>query len=257
MAQTQLNYSLAGPESGELVVFLHGFAGDLNGWGNLQVGLSSSLRSVAFDLPGHGGSLDYPQTCNAVVAAKAVMDDLDAMGEERVHLVGHSMGGAVACLIAFRRPDLVASLTLLAPGGFGPEINHNLLRHYSKASNVKDIHILLEQFFGWEFEVPTALAELVAEHRQDPRALAAVQATADAILDGTGQKCLPTAQLADLPCPIKVIWGTQDRVLPTRQSHKLPGTIATHVFERVGHMVHLEAARECLFLIKQNVAAGR
>ncbi len=43
--------------------------------------------------------------------------------------------------------------------------------------------------------------------------------------------------------PIKVLWGTQDRVLPTRQAHKLPGVVATHIFERTGHMLHLEAAQ--------------
>lgn len=256
MAQTQLNHVQMGPEEGELVVFIHGFAGDLTGWGNLQVGLSSSIRSIAFDLPGHGGSLDYPESCNAMVAAKAIVTDLEALGEQRVHLVGHSLGGATASLIAFKKPELVASLTLLAPGGFGPEINHNLLRHYSKAKDVDQIHILLEQFFGWEFEVPKALAEQVAKYRENPGALDAVQATAEAIIDGNVQKCLPTAQFADFSFPVKVIWGTQDRVLPTRQSHKLPGVIATHVFERVGHMPHIEIPREVLALIRQNVATG-
>ncbi|MCV6547092.1 MAG: alpha/beta fold hydrolase [Cohaesibacter sp.] len=257
MAQTQLNFVQMGPKTGDLVVFIHGFAGDLTGWGNLQVGLSSSLRSVAFDLPGHGGSLAYPHECNAMVAAKAILADLEALGERRVHLVGHSLGGAVATLMGFKQPELVASLTLLAPGGFGPEINHTLLRHYAKARDVEQIHILLEQFFGWDFDVPKSLAEHVATFRQTPGALEAVQATADAILDGKGQKCLPTAQLASFSCPVKVIWGTQDRVLPTRQSHKLPGLVATHVFEGVGHMPHLECAREVLALIRQNVAAGQ
>ena len=109
MQKSKLNYNAMGPEDGPVVVFLHGFAGDLNGWANLQVGLSSSMRTIAFDLPGHGYSLDFPEDCNAVVAAKAVMTELAEMALSRVHLVGHSMGGAVAALIALKQPDLVAS----------------------------------------------------------------------------------------------------------------------------------------------------
>ncbi len=66
------------------------------------------------------------------------------------------------------------------------------------------------------------------------------------------QKTLPREELAALPLPIRVVWGTQDRVLPTRQAHKLPGMVATHIFERVGHMVHLEIPREVTRLILLN-----
>ncbi|WP_210200363.1 alpha/beta fold hydrolase [Cohaesibacter celericrescens] len=256
MSEPQLNHVSIGPESGPAVVFLHGFAGDLTGWANLQVGLSASIRSIAFDLPGHGGSLDYPKTCNAVVAAKAVMADLNALDIEAVHLVGHSMGGAVASLIAMKQPDRVASLTLLAPGGFGPEINQSLLRNYARAEDADSIHVLLDQFFGWEFDVPKSLAEQIAVHRAKPGALAALQATAEAIIDGKVQKILPLAELGSLPIPIKVIWGTQDRVLPTRHSYSLPPRMAVHVFDRVGHMPHIEKGRDILALIRQNIKAA-
>ncbi len=256
MGDTALNYVAMGPETGPAVVFLHGFAGDHTGWANLQVGLSSSMRSIAFDLPGHGGSLSYPKTCNAVVAAKAVMADLSALGISEIHLVGHSMGGAVASLIAMRDPDLVKSLTLVASGGFGPEINQSLLRNYAKAKDADSIHVLLDQFFGWEYDAPIAMAEQVAAYRQKPGAMEALQATAEAILDGKEQKCLPLKEIGALPMPIKVIWGTQDRVLPTRHSHKLPPMMGVHVFHKVGHMPHIEIGREVLALIKQNILAS-
>lgn len=265
MADTQLHYVMTGPENGpengpndtETVVFLHGFGGDLVGWANMQVGLSGSMRTIAFDLPGHGGSLDFPQACNAMGAAKAVMADLDALGLRRIHLVGHSMGGAVASLIALRSPERVASLTLLAPGGFGYEINQSLLRSYARARDVDTIEMLLELFFGWEYDVPRSLAEYAAEQRKRQGATEALMQTAELILDGKVQKVLPLEELGALPMPIKVIWGTQDRVLPTRHGHKLPPMIAVHVFDRVGHMPHIEVGREVLDLIRQNVRASR
>ncbi|CTQ56547.1 Dihydrolipoyllysine-residue acetyltransferase component of acetoin cleaving system [Roseibium album] len=243
-------------DDGAPVILLHGFGGDRQTWLNIQTGLSPKKRSIAFDLPGHGEALDWPNIGHAGIAAKAVLQSLETLGLPKVHLVGHSMGGTVACLVALREPELVASLTLLAPGGFGPEINHRLLRRYAIATDDSEMQVLLEQFFGWEFRLPKFLAKTAAESRARPGAAATLGAIADEIIDGSVQKTLPRDELAALTMPIKVIWGTQDRVLPTRQAHKLPGTVATHIFERVGHMPHLEIPSETIKLILQNAAAA-
>ena len=101
---------------GRTVVLLHGFGGSHSTWTDIQPALARDATVIAYDLPGHARSLDYPGAGPATVAAKAVAADLTAGGRGRVHLVGHSMGGAVATLIAMRSPERVASLTLLAPG---------------------------------------------------------------------------------------------------------------------------------------------
>ncbi|MTI42870.1 pyruvate dehydrogenase E2 component (dihydrolipoamide acetyltransferase) [Roseibium hamelinense] len=244
-----------GPAGGNagVIVFLHGFGGDRQTWVNLQTALASKVQSLAFDLPGHGEALDWPVVGNAGIAAKAVLQSIEAMGLSKVNLVGHSMGGAVAALIALRAPEKVGSLTLLAPGGFGPEINQKLLRRYAAATDPSEMEMLLEQFFGWEFKLPKFLAKTTAEARSRPGAVATLEAIAEEIIDGDVQKTLPRKELAELPLPVKVIWGTQDRVLPTRQAHKLPGVVATHIFERVGHMPHLEIPQEVTRLIRQNI----
>lgn len=241
-------------DGGAPIVLLHGFGGDRQTWLNIQTALAPKKRSIAFDLPGHGEALDWPRIGHAGVSAKAVAQSLEALDLQRVHLVGHSMGGAVAALIAMRNPDLVASMTLLAPGGFGPEINHRLLRRYATATDPELMEVLLEQFFGWEFKLPKFLARTAAESRARPGSAATLETIANEIIDGTVQKTLPRDELAALQMPIKVLWGTQDRVLPTRQAHKLPGIVATHIFERVGHMVHLEIPKDTTRLILQNAS---
>lgn len=245
-----------GSEGTTPIVLLHGFGGDASTWSNIQTALEAKHRTIAFDLPGHGAAVDWPEIGHAGLSAKAVSAALDGLSLERVHLVGHSMGGAIATLIALRAPQRIASLTLLAPGGFGPEINHRLLRRYAAATDETDIQILLEQFFGWECPIPRKLAGHIAANRQKPGASEALQTIVEQIIDGDVQKTLPSDQIADIGAPVKLIWGTQDRVLPTRQSHRLPGVVATHVFERVGHMPHLEIPREVARLIAENAASG-
>ena len=120
----------AGPKT---VVLLHGFGGCHDIWREVTATLAPGIRTLAYDLPGHGLSLDFPGSGPAKTAARAVLADLAARGIARVHVAGHSMGGAVATLMALAEPETIASLTLLAPGGFGPEINGPLLRRYAAA----------------------------------------------------------------------------------------------------------------------------
>ena len=250
----RLNSFTAGADKGVPIVLLHGFGGSHSVWESVVAAVSKRRKIIAFDLPGHGGSRPWPQPATPVVAAKAVDAELSAQKLRRVHLVGHSMGGAVAALIAMRLPDVIASLTLLSPGGFGTEINGRLLRRYAVARDEATLRPLLEQFFGWRNPLPDRfVAELVAE-REDPALMESLKAIADEIFKNDRQGVLPKEKLADLPCPVKVVWGTQDRVLPTRQAHHLPGLIASHVFEEVGHMLPVEIPGEVARLILQNAA---
>ena len=81
-------------------VLLHGFGGDARGFARLQDDLAASRRVISFDLPGHGRALDWPRIGGAGVAARAIAASLEALELERVHLVGHSMGGAAAAIMA-------------------------------------------------------------------------------------------------------------------------------------------------------------
>jgi pyruvate dehydrogenase E2 component (dihydrolipoamide acetyltransferase) len=237
---------------------LHGFAGERETWLALQVALEYRRRTIAFDLPGHGAARDWPQVGHAGVAAKAVVASLDALGVERFHLIGHSMGGAVATIIAhrFAETERVRSLTLLAPGGFGPEINHRLLRRFASATEAHEIQSLLEQFFGFERPVPRAMADRMALARRDPGVIERLMVVCEAILDGERQKAFDLAAMAQLPHPIRLVWGRQDRVLPVHQAAGVPGVVAVHLFDGVGHMPHLEIPREIARLAVEATAAG-
>lgn len=233
------------------VVLLHGFGASHTVWNAVRGHLGHQRRVLAFDLPGHAGSLAHPHG-SAAQAARAVLAALERRGVGRAHLVGHSMGGAAAALAGLMHPERTASLTLLAPGGFGREVNHRLLRRYAAATEEAELALLLENFFGWDASVPAGLAAAQAQERRAPGAIAALQGIVESFFDGDRQKVLAVADLARLSVPVKVLWGTQDRVLPTRQAHKLPGRIGVHIFERAGHMLPQEIPQDVAYLILEN-----
>lgn len=246
-----------GPEGRTPIVFVHGFAGDRETWIGQIIALENRRRVLAFDLPGHGAALEWPKIGHSGIASQALIASLDGLGIERFHLVGHSMGGAVSTISAFKLAgaDRVASLTLLAPGGFGPKIDAALLRAFAVARDESEIAALYARFFAPGRTIPAAIPRLIAEQRRDGRVTETLARVAEAILDGERQKGFELAELAHLPHPVRLVWGREDTVLPCDQSEAVPGTVAVHRFAGVGHMPHLEASREVSRIVAEATAA--
>lgn len=238
------------------MVLLHGFGGDRLAWNGIVADLARHARTVAVDLPGHGEAVDWPGTPDARECAEAVCESLDALGIARASLVGHSMGGAVAGIVGILRPDLVERLVLLAPGGFGPEMNVPLLRRYAAMTGEDEIVAVLSQFFAPGAALPEALPRLVAEQRQDARLRRSFAAVVEVLAKGDGQGTLPLETLADAPFPVSLVWGLEDRVLPVSQAIGAPAVFARHLLPGVGHMPHMEAPALVTRIILQ-AACGR
>jgi pimeloyl-ACP methyl ester carboxylesterase len=102
--------------TGPAVVALHGLGGTKGSFLPTVAALSGRFRVIAVDLPGFGDS-DKPigARYDARFFARAVVDLLDALGLERAHLIGNSLGGRIALEVGFRDPDRVRRLALLAP----------------------------------------------------------------------------------------------------------------------------------------------
>jgi predicted alpha/beta-fold hydrolase len=81
---------------GPAIVLLHGFGGDHMEWYDIQPDLSRDGLVLAYDLPGHGRSMDAPNAGSSGGTAKALLSDLQSRGIERFHVAGYSMGGAIA-----------------------------------------------------------------------------------------------------------------------------------------------------------------
>jgi pyruvate dehydrogenase E2 component (dihydrolipoamide acetyltransferase) len=238
------------------LVLVHGFGGDRLAWNGIVGALSRLRRTIAVDLPGHGEAVDWPGTADARSCAEALVESLDALGIGRASLVGHSMGGAVAGIVGLLRPDLVERLVLLAPGGFGPEMNVPLLRRYAHMTEEAEVVSVLSEFFGDGAPLPEALPRLVAEQRRDPRLRRSFAAVLEVLAKGNGQGMLPLQDLANSPFPVTLVWGMDDAVLPVSQAIGAPAVFARHLLPGVGHMPHMEAP-ELVIRIVAHTVCGR
>ena len=101
-------------ESGDPLVLVHGFTGDISDWRFQIEEFAPTHRLLVLDNRGHGRS-SAPRAPSAY-GIDVMADDLEAVaadvGFERYHLVGHSMGGGIAQEIALRSPHKLLSLTL-------------------------------------------------------------------------------------------------------------------------------------------------
>lgn len=234
------------------VVFLHGFAGHHGAWHGVMDHMPDPAHLIAYDLPGHAASSDFPDAGPPKRAAMAILSDLEDRRVNRAHIVGHSMGGAVAALCALIEPARVSGLTLLAPGGFGPEINHRLLTRYAAAETEAELRPCLEGLFGYLAPVPDGVSEATLAARAAAGQNAILQRIAAGLARDGKQGMLPLDALAAVDIPISVVWGEIDNVLPVRHAHNMPARFQRNIFPHLGHMLPEEAPEAIAALIAKD-----
>lgn len=228
----------------ETVVLVHGFGGDLNGWLFVQPALATTRRVVALDLPGHGGSTMDVGGAGVAALARVLEATLDALGVERAHLVGHSLGGAV-CLVAAGR---ASALTLIASASLGPAINGAYIEAFLAAERRKEMAAALGALFADPALVTRPMAEDVLKAKRIDGAQAALRAIAAACFPAGRQADDLRGRLAGLRIPAQLIWGLADRVIPVAHAEGLPAAVAVHRLD-AGHMPHIERAADVARLI--------
>src|SRR5439155_21817856 len=114
---------LEGDPDSPPVLLLHGSGRGLEDWAPQYPRLAGSHRVIALDLPGSGFSARAPEPTTLEVLARGVLETLDTLGERRpLHVIGNSLGGAVAMQLLVLDPARVASLVLVDSAGFGADI---------------------------------------------------------------------------------------------------------------------------------------
>ncbi len=246
-AAGRLRYARRG-EGGDAVSLIHGFGGDLDNWlFNIDT-LAGKASVFALDLPGHGQSTKTMPEGGVPALARAVTAFMDALGIEAAHLVGHSLGGAIAMLVAIEAPARVRSLTLIGSAGLGPEINADYLEGFVAAASRRDLKPMVEQLFADPSLVTRQLLEdLLRYKRLDGVEDALRSLSASFLVDR--QQGVFADSLDGIDAPVLVVWGEDDRIIPAAHATALDGRARAEIIPGAGHMVQMEKANRVNELI--------
>jgi pyruvate dehydrogenase E2 component (dihydrolipoamide acetyltransferase) len=249
----KISFAGAG-QDGDVILLVHGYGGDRNSWLFLQEPLAAKYRVYALDLPGHGTSAKDVGDGTLDVLADAVTGVLDALGADRAHLVGHSLGGAVVLAVAARDSGRIASLTLIAPSGFGAEINTGYLRGFADAQTRRELKPVAGQLFADESLVTRQLVDDLLAYKRLDGVDESLHTLLGTLLDGDAQRGDSAAALAALGgvTPVTVVWGRADRIIPAAQAESVTGAVR-HLIDGAGHMPQMERPAEVQAAIEETI----
>jgi pyruvate dehydrogenase E2 component (dihydrolipoamide acetyltransferase) len=251
----RLRYLELGEGDGVPVLLVHGFGADLNTWMFNQPALAAGRRALALDLPGHGGSAKEVGAGDAENLTNAVEGALETLDIKRVHLVGHSMGGAIAALVASRRPERVASLTLIASAGLGPEINTSFIDGFVGASRRREATEVLGLLMHDPALVSRAMVEDVLRYKRLDGVSSALAKIAEAWFAGGRQSLDLRGRIAALVMPVQLVWGREDRIIPVAHAEAVANHLPVRILDAAGHLPHMEKAGEVNRLIDQFIGS--
>lgn len=243
---TRLHYQVWGPRQGEPLLLIHGLGADHRAWIMQRRVLGSRYRCIALDNRGVGSSDKPVGPYDLAAMAADAMSVLDAAGHDSAHIVGVSMGGILAQIIAVRHAERVRSLTLACTACRHLPWRRELLAEWVETAETHGMGTFVRDNMRWLlgqrslrriWPLAAILAPLVVN--VPPHGFAAqaraILAMDDALAD----------ELAGIRVPTLVTVGSQDILTPRGDSMELAERIpgADLVVIRGGaHMVQAEHA---------------
>ena len=252
-------------ERDDPVLMIHGLGGWAENWSEILPAVAATgRRAIAFDLPGFGGS-ERPRRNTYFhperpFYAPFVFSVLDALGIERAHVAGHSLGGAIAFTAAVWRPERVRSLTLVAPGGLARslilELRMLTLPAMDILARLRRSPAITRQVLYSCFHDPARCPEEVFDQALRygaPSAPEMVRALRSAVSFWSGVRDdvrLPWIARAErYRGPALVVWGEQDRIIPAsfaEEARRITPDAEIRTIPSCGHLVMVERPSEML-----------
>lgn len=224
-------------------LLIHGFGSDRLSWLGNTPAILPLVTVHALDLPGHGESgldvgdgsaLTLSQRIEAVIAARQL---------SRLHIVAHSLGGGIGLLLAARRPDLVASLALVAPAGLGVGIDPEFLEAFPEAAGADTVMALLRKLVVRPHLIGRQTGQRVLEQLAAPGAREALRLIAAELVRGDTTLRAAADAVAAAGIPRLVIWGAEDQINPLSSERLSAFGGEFHVIAGTAHLPHIESGK--------------
>ena len=240
---------------GTPVVFIHGFGAELAAWRQIAMAIGLPNTLLAVDLPGHGASPDAaaPSFQSIVDAATAT---LRSMGSE-FHLVGHSLGAAVAIALSVQNGLTIKSLTLFAPAGLGTTVDGDFVAGFLAAKSEAALSAQMKKLVNDPADLPSSMVKATQAAREAGPVAARQFKVAAGLFEGSTQLFSVRAELAKYQGPCRIVLGQRDGIISSSETNKklAPG-VAVHLLENAGHLPFLEEQNLSARLIAETVRSS-
>jgi len=249
-------------------VLVHGLGGMHLNWVQVAPGLAGFGRVLALDLPGFGASPLAGRSTRLMDLRRTVSRFAEEVASGSRFLVGNSMGGAIAVLHAAVEPGVVDGLVLTSPAL--PRVGHAwqhpslalLMAVYdvpglgdaAVAARVRHLDADRMVRMGFRFtaadpgSIPEEIVQLhvdaVRQHQRDPGAEVAFRDAARSLLGLSRRPDLSTRALDGVLCPVLLLHGRRDRLVPARFAEDVLRRYPTwrgRIFPDLGHVAQMEA----------------
>lgn len=239
-----------GPRDRPTVLLLHGYSADKGVWTRFARHLTRDFHVVVPDLAGHGDTPFVPGAgYSALAQADRVAGLLDALGIERAHVLGNSMGGQITAWTALRHPDRVLSAGLCDAAGVvapqvaaGDRIREETGRPVFLLEDVADFPAFYALTMAKPPFVPGFVRAAMAQEYVERRG------ELSEIWDDFAWKDLLDDRLDAITQPTLVLWGTEDKLVdPSAADVWVAGLPDTRLvtYPGVGHMPMVEVPQQC------------
>lgn len=232
--------------AGPALVFLHGIGGNRFSFDWQFPAFQDKWRCIAWDMPGYGGSPLPGEGLSFEAMSGALANLLDHLGEDRITLLGHSMGGFVAQDFTARYPGRVSALILSAtspafgkPGGdWQEQFLASRLAPLDAGQTPADFAPALMAKMFPATGKEAALAKAIASNAELPAET--YRAALNCIVGFDGRD-----DLANIACPTYLLAASEDETAPAkvmeRMAAKIPGS-RYHCLPGLNHLPNIEDA---------------
>lgn len=235
-------------EKQDVIVMIHGFGGNKDNWLLLAEEIDRDYRVIALDLPGHGDSVSDTSLSYTIESqAKYLNDFLEAVGVNKAHIIGNSMGGAISVVFTHHYPEKVLSLALLDSAGVNKTKSEYFLLLEKGVnplivSNPEEYDRFLDFVMEKKPYIPGPVNSVMAEQKIARKAMDE-QIFQDIMKESAGVENL----LSGIHTSTLILWGDKDRALHVdnaKEFHlKIRGSRKI-LLNGVGHVPMIEAPKQ-------------